>query len=230
MKREFLSFVLLFIAVASKEQTVSYNSSYFVEAYDANGNAFTSKKNPDAEGSPMFFDGWTKGQVRFKNGFLLKEVDLQFNLQYNSPYFRKDSIMYAFVDPIQEFRLFFKTKEGDTVFLFRCGYPETGFNSPASFYQVLADGNNFQLLKYVTKSAQENYQYGQAARKIYKQAEQLYAYDIKRNRIVKVRKDRGALADAITEHSKTITRFAEEKKYKMKSEKEIIELFNLLNQ
>lgn len=220
----------LFLWAASRlySQTVDNNNSYTINAFDVDGKAFTNKKR-DVVGSPMLNPDWGKGIVKFKNGYSLNEVELQFNLVENELYFKKNNITYAFVDPIQEFVLTYTEDNASRISILRCGYPLSGENTNQTFYEVVKDGSIVQLLKKTGKVVQTTNKNGQGTQKEYRQIVQWYVYDVKNARLEPIKKDKSSLKQALPSFTLQIDQFAEEKNYKFRNEEEIIELISSLN-
>ncbi len=134
------------------------------------------------KGSPFFMAEWLKGVVYFKNGKQYNTGDLQFDWVKNELHFRHNGKTCIFVDSVDEFILF-DTGANRQAADFRNGYPAIGLQSKTSFYQVVASGSKFQLLKYWTKVEREIYNYGDAYAKEYSKAADWYIYDVKNNRL-----------------------------------------------
>lgn len=220
----------LFLGGASMlySQTVDNNNSYTINAFDVNGKAFTGK-NKDIAGSPMLNADWGKGIVKFKNGYSLSEVELQFNLVENELYFKKNNITYAFVDPIKEFVITYTEENASHTSLLRCGYPLSGENTNLTYYEVVKEGNMVHLLKKTIKLVQTTNNYGQGTQKEYRQIIQWYVYDVKNARVEPIKKDKNSLKLALPSFASQIDLFAGEKKYKFHNEEEIVELISSLN-
>ena len=58
-----------------------------------------------------------------------------------------------------------------------CLFPSVDDNTPATFYEVLGKGDNFQLLKYTSKRIKESAVYGGAPLKEYVLDDLFYIYD-----------------------------------------------------
>ena len=152
--------------------------SAFIEAYDHSGQPLT-EVNKKITGTTVLNENWGKGHVVLENGFLLNNVELQFDLFANELHFRKDSIAYAFVDALKEFSFEFRDDELVKTVTFRSGYPAIQKKNGDAFYQVLADGPNAQFLNYISKEVREDYVYGGPVKKTYKINEVHYIYDAK---------------------------------------------------
>lgn len=169
--------VLFLVSSELLPQTVNDNNSYMIEAYDLQGRPFTAPGRKSAEGSPMLNDEWGKGQVKFKRGPLLSNVDLQFNLENNELYFRKEGFPFVFVDTVTEFKILYKEKDTNRFVTFRNHYPDGKKTNFLTYFEVLADGKKVHLLKHVYKNIQEKYSYGQQPAKEYVLHESLYVYN-----------------------------------------------------
>ncbi len=231
MKMPILLSYLFFSATVTYAQTVADNFSTngFAEAYDIKGKPFTARNMDDIEGTPMLNDSWEKGQVKFMSGPQLTVPELQFNLFTNQLYFRKDNIVYFFGDPISEFKYQYHDEAGNELAFFRNGYPDNGGKTISTFYRVMADGNNLHLLKYSYKIVRENYVYNGSQKKIYAQMDEWYAYDVKKTAFIKLKMELKYLVKVLPEYADTINKFAAEKKYNLRKETEIAELFGTLN-
>jgi len=227
MKNILTAFSLLFLLHTAYGQTVanSFNGSPFAEAYDINGKPFTSTNNTNIDGTPMLSESWGKGFVKLKNGKQLAVDALQFNLFDNELHFKKDNTEFIFADAVSEFKISYTQDDLDINAVFRNGYPDMGKNTGATFYQVLADGNKLQLLKYSAKSIQDNYSYGGPVRKIYKETNEYFVYDIKNAAIKSISLEKASLIRAAPDFESSINQF----KSKLRSEKEMTAVFNLLN-
>ncbi len=209
-------------------QTVDNNNSYTINAFDVNGKAFSSK-SWDIAGRPMLNPDWGKGIVKFRNGYSLNAVELQFNLVENELYFRKNNLTYAFVEPIQEFDITYTEDNASHNSLLRCGYPFSGENTNLTFYEAVKDVRLVQLLKKTIKLVQTTNNYGQGTQKEYRQIVQWYVYDVKKARVEPIKRDKSSLKQAFPSFAVQIDQIARKKKYKFCNEEEIIELISLLN-
>ena len=133
-------------------------------------------------GTPFFIAEWLKGVVYFKNGKQYNTGDLQFNWVKNELHFRHNGKTCIFIDTVNEFFLF-DTAANSPAADFRNGYPAFGMQTNNSFYQVVAYGARFQLLKYWTKVERELYSYGGAYAKEYSKVADWYIYDVKNDQL-----------------------------------------------
>jgi hypothetical protein len=215
-------------AAAGASNNIIGNTA-FVEVYDNTGKPLTST-NKEVLGSPFLNETWGKGEVRLKNGFLLKNAELQFDLYDNELHFKKDNIAYKFVDSLKEFAMEFKDGEEMQSVFFRSGYPPIEKKYTPSFYQVLADGKKVQLLKYVSKEIREKYNYMAPLSKEYQLSVSYYVYDAVTGTIKNIKLSKNVLIKAMPQYENSIRMFSKKKDYKFNSENEIVQLFIELNQ
>lgn len=201
----------------------------FTEAYDKDGKPLTNV-NKQVFGSPLLNDNWGNGRAILKNGFVLKNLELQFDLYRNELHFRKNNIVYLFVDSIKEFSFEFKDSLEMRSVVFRNGYPAIQKKTGNDFYQVVADGGNVQLLNYKTKEIREQYEYLGPLHKEYELKDAYFIYLVKTGELKSVSLKKSSLLKALPAQAAMINAVADKNNVSLKSEKEVIELFNQLNQ
>ena len=196
----------------------------FIE--DISGRAFTEKGIEDIQGSPFLFNDWNLGIVKFRNRRFAKGINLRFNIYNNQLYFKKDEQQLEFALPVEEFMIR-GLKDTDSVDVFyRCGFPDTEKTTYQTFFEVIADGN-LVLLKYRYKVISSFKPYNQAERKKFEDREQLFVYVDKR--MIKVKKDKESIIEALPQHKAAILSIVEEKKLKLKNDGDMEKLFVELN-
>ena len=198
-------------------------NSFFLNVYDISVRTIIFKNNYDIQGTPMFNKDWGKGTVKFFNGRLLKDVSLQYDAFSNELYFKVDSMVFAFVNPVKEFALEYEEKGKILSALFRNGYPG---NKPAAaniFYEVLQEGARFQLLKHTYKIIRDSYDYSAPLSKIYWPVYELYIFD-KETMMLKSLLNKGSLAEVMPEYAEPIAQLTGSKHYKFRSEKELADI------
>ena len=106
-------------------QTISRPTSVFEESYGQDGKPMTTK-NKVVEGSPMFQEKWFEGKVQLTKGKEFSDALFQFNLATQQLFFKKDSAVFAFTEPLVAFTLN-QTQKGKTLsYQFKNGYPAIG--------------------------------------------------------------------------------------------------------
>ncbi len=196
----------------------------FIE--DINGRAFTNKGIEDIEGSPFLFNEWNPGIVKFRNGRFAKGINLRFNVYNNQLYFKKEEQQLEFELPVEEFMIR-GLKDADSVDVYyRSGFPDTEKTTSQTFLEVLSDGK-LVLLKYRYKAIGSIKPYNQAERRKFEDREQLFIYVDKR--MVKFKKDKESIIEALPQHKAAILSIVEEKKLRLKNEADVVILFTELN-
>ena len=227
--KKLLLFASVFATIAcSSQSSVNGNNSSLSDTYDVAGWPLSAKVRYQIKGSPMLSDNWGNGSVKFSNGRVLKNALLSFNLYSNQLYYKLDEIQFSFVDPINEFAFEYEESGKKRNAFFRNGYPG---NSPAAnriFYEVLAEGPRFTLLKYTYKTLQDYYEYAAALTKIYKQVSEWYIYD-KQVKSLKQVNNKQLLADLMPGQADEIAKLSGDKNYRFRSEKDLLDILSRLN-
>jgi hypothetical protein len=121
----------------------------------------------DTKGSPLLLDNWVKGTVILKNGVRFQDTALNYSLYEDKLYFKRFNQFYIVEGAISEFYL----AKDSSLLHFVAGYPATKITNGTNFFQVLADGSRYQLLKWVRKKIREAYSYGGPTESAYVQQE-----------------------------------------------------------
>ncbi len=200
----------------------------FVEAFDVNGKPLT-EVNKKVAGSSVLNENWGRGEVRFRNGFTFKNMELQFDLFSNELHFRKDGVGYSFVDPVKEFSMVYTENDLLIPVTFRAAYPAIKKNTENTFYKMITAGKNFHLLNYITRQIREQYEYTGPIKHSYQAENAFFVYDVKAGKIREINPGKSALLKALPGYAAAIRTFSEEKNYKLKREVELDELFQYLN-
>lgn len=228
MKNIILTTVAVFSIGYLSAQSGIMGTKPLTETQDANGRPLT-EVNKLIAGSPVLNENWGKGDVIFRNGSILKNVDLQFDLSTNELHFRKNNTVFAFTDSIQEFSMEYIEDDQMKNVTFRSGYPPVLKRTGAFFYQVIAGGDKVQFLKYVSKQIQESQAYAGPTTKEFKLSGTYYAYNVLTNEITAVSLNKSSIVKALPTYTGPIKKIAEERNYSLKTEAEVAALFRLLN-
>ncbi len=159
------------------------NTTAFLPRFDAMGQPFRDVNKNKVKGSPFLNSGVAKGKVHLQNGSYMSGFDLQFDLLRNSVYFLWNDEMYLFPYKVMQCNLSFATDMDSVKYVFRSGYPVTGDQTDSSLYLVVVDGLKFQLLNYIYKKQVNIADYGTSVTSEYKTVEQLYLYDVVKQKI-----------------------------------------------
>ncbi len=222
------SFLAIGFWVAVQAQSISRANSVFEESYGQDGKPMTTKTRL-VEGSPMFLEKWFEGKVVLNKGKEFTDAAFQYNLATQQLFFKKDSTVFAFTEPLVSFTLMHEQKGVKQTYQFKNGYPAIGKWGSNCIYQVLVEGNQLQLLKLEEKKEQEQYVYNQPAKWVYKTQVSWYAYLPATKEIREIKNSLSELAKTLPEFEKEILGFASNKKGKKLDEPTLSLLFESLN-
>jgi hypothetical protein len=171
---------ILFLSCATLPifaQTMTGNAIPSVQFADANGRLLPAS-GAGIQGTPYVFDKFGMGKVVFVNG--MESVDSNLNYSYfdHKLYYTQKNSLYVVNQQAKSFELNSVDKENNKVSKqFMCLFPSVDDNTPATFYELLGIGDNFQLLKYTHKRIKETVVYGGAPTKEYVSDDLFYIYD-----------------------------------------------------
>lgn len=170
---------------------------------------------------------WTPGTVTFKNGAPAMKMPLIFDEFGEKLYYQQGNTTMEFNHPVASFHLML-VNNGDSGYVtFRSAYPPIHKNTGETFYQVMVDGK-YQLLKCKAKTIalyKEDVPEDHRKEQI---REMLYAL-LPGGQMVEIKKDKDYLY-GLPPVGDTIKQVAEAKNLRLKNDKNLIELFELLNQ
>jgi hypothetical protein len=158
-------------------QTIPGNAIPSVQFADANGRLLPAS-GAGIQGTPYVFDKFSLGKIIFVNG--MESVDSNLNYSYfdHKLYYTQKNGLYVVNQQAKSFELNSIDKENNKVSKkFMCLFPSIENNTPATFYEVLGNGDQFQFLKYTHKRIKETVVYGGAPVKEYVIDDLYYIYD-----------------------------------------------------
>ncbi len=170
---------------------------------------------------------WSPGWVRFRNNET-REVPLIFDVYNNQLYFQENGQIMEFLAPIEEFTLKLVQKNDSVLFWFRSFYPAVDKNTQETFYQVLVDGP-FQLLKCKAKTIHLYKDENVPEEKRDYSKELFYAF-LPNNQIVSIQKDKESILKQMPAYAQQVNAVIDNEKLKIKNEKSLTRLFQLLNE
>ena len=158
-------------------QTIPGNAIPSVQFADANARLLPAS-GAGIQGTPYVFDKFSLGKIIFVNG--MESVDSNLNYSYfdHKLYYTQKNGLYVVNQQAKSFELNSVDKENNKVSKkFMCLFPSIENNTPATFYEVLGNGDQFQFLKYTHKRIKETVVYGGAPVKEYVIDDLYYIYD-----------------------------------------------------
>jgi hypothetical protein len=130
------------------------------------------------QGTPYVFEKFGQGKIVFVNGMESVDSNLNYSFVDHKLYYTQKNGLYVVNQQAKEFTLYGVGKDKNNISkLFMCLFPSIEDNTPATFYEVLGVGGNFQLLKYTSKRIKESAVYGGAPLKEYVMDDLFYIYD-----------------------------------------------------
>lgn len=219
--------VLLFFCVYTLLYNPGYTQISALDLRDMSGRPIAAT-NSEIKGSPFLNDKWGTGYVKLGNGRVIKDIFLRFNLFSNELNYKVDEVEFALTENASEFFFSYEEEGISHQVLFRNGYPGAKPATAKLFFEVMADGPRFQLLKRSYKSVSESYGYGSAPVKAYRQESEIFIYDAQLGSISLV-KNKQPLGESVPELAKIIAALPGNENGKFKSEKELVNLFVKLN-
>ncbi|MDQ2752519.1 MAG: hypothetical protein M3R72_05795, partial [Bacteroidota bacterium] len=181
-------------------------------------------------GSPMLNNNWGTGSVAFTNGKQLSNLPLQFNVQKNELYFKRDSTVFGFADKVGAFTMTYQDDGGtQQEVYFKSGYPDNRGKATSFLYQVINDGPNAQFLEGLESNIDQHYVYGAAAKENYVVTAKWYIYNVKKNILFSISRNKRSVEKALSEYKEEIEKYAVDNNVSFNSEKEINQLITSLN-
>jgi hypothetical protein len=225
-------FILFFSCVTLPifAQTMTGNAIPSIQFADANGRLLPAS-GAGIQGTPYVFEKFGMGKVIFVNGMESVDSNLNYSFADHKLYYTQKKGLYVVNQQAKAFELNSVDKENNKVAKqFMCLFPSVDDNTPATFYEVLGKGDNFQLLKYTHKRIKETVVYGGAPNKEYVSDDLFYIYD-------KAAKKMLAMGSALSLKSvkKTLPNYATQmdaymnaNKLNLKKEEDMIQLLQQL--
>jgi hypothetical protein len=156
---------------------ISGNAVPTVQFTDANGRILPAGA-AGVQGTPYVFEKFGQGKIVFVNGMESVDSNLNYSFVDHKLYYTQKNGLYVVNQQAKEFTLYGVGKDKNNISkLFMCLFPSIEDNTPATFYEVLGVGGNFQLLKYTSKRIKESAVYGGAPLKEYVMDDMFYIYD-----------------------------------------------------
>ncbi|MES2006358.1 MAG: hypothetical protein V4450_17705 [Bacteroidota bacterium] len=158
--------------------SVLAKAQFLPDFFDVSGRQIVVNDKHTVTGSPFFDDRWASGKVSFSNGRSLLVAGMRYNLFTGQLICKVEDVEFALTDPIKEFSLNFPEDEITREYVFRSIYPDPPGVTKNQFYEVIASGTHYQLLKHNAKLIKDYYEYGSAPNKSYRPVTELFVYDV----------------------------------------------------
>lgn len=224
-----LAFTLLQTAVLAQSNFDRNLSGGNAFANDINGRPMYLKTEYTADGSPYLYEEYCLAEVTLLTGKVYDNVRAKINLQEKLLIYPLDNGMEMILtSPISKIRFYSIITQGKA-------FPERTFkgygkplNDPGGeIYEVMYEDSASALLKRVAVTYTDSKAYGEATitRSFRRSTSYFAAVPSSGKELVKVEKDPKAVSALFGNKTATIKSFIDQKKFKCKSEDELIEVF-----
>lgn len=213
------------LTVFSLQLSAQVNDKYTM-AYvrDVSGRPVNVEPPSNVDGTPWLVDDWKNGSVMLKKGTLIKDMQLKFDVYRNKLFFLRDGNVYEFADTVKDFYLDYSDRATNGL-VYRSNFPPVDKNTTTTFYELLVDGK-VALLKYRSKSLMEFKEIDMRKVKKYEDKQQYYLA-LPGNRIVKIKRDKKSLFEALPEYTNELTKIIDQQG--LKNEDALITVIEQLN-
>lgn len=227
---QFTLLLMSFGSLKAQRITDQQSTNFMLETYNIRGRAIVNKDALNVDGTPLLNTEWGKGDVQFKSGGLVKDIDLKFNLERNELYYNFNGERYLFNDPVVSFTLKFNEFGKQHVVLFRNGFPLNGRLGSETFYEIIADGDKWQFInfRYAFLSNANSYG-GSSTKQQYTNADEFYIFERTSGKMIRTKKTAAGIIESLPSMKDQITKICSEKKLKMRDNEEVRQLFAALN-
>lgn len=201
----------------------------FKISQDIVGTPIATKPEKTFVGTEYLYDNFIKGHVLQADEKYFNNMDLNYDVMSDRLVFLREGQEMAFKELIKEFQLIKPKTLPVYLEVFRNGFPSYGTYTEKSYYMVLNTGKTIALKKPV-KAIVEVTPYGSArSQKTVVNSELYFIYN--NGQMVKVKKDKKSLLNALSDKKEPLTKFIDDKKLSFKSDEDIqilLEYYNSL--
>lgn len=231
MTKPLFLLVFTFIMSQAMAQTITGNAVPTVQFSDVNGRIVPMGNN-GIQGSPYLFENFGMGILIMSNGMEAIDSNLNYSLFDHKLYFLKNKSMYLVNQPVKSFELNSLDKDNNRlVKIFFSGYPSIENNTANTFYELITEGEMYQLLKYASKYIKESTVYGSAPIKEYTTDHIYCVYDkaAKKMLLVGSTVSLKNLKKTLPEKASQLDQFISSMQLNLKKEADVKRLFEKLN-
>jgi hypothetical protein len=171
--------------------------------------------------------------VYLTNGTNYTDNTFNYSLFDEQLYFIKNNNLFAVTDDIKEFIL---TPSGandinQTTYRFANGYPIVNNAIEKTFYQILAKGTHYHLLKWQHKKIRETYVYGAKAEFEYLHQINYYVFDVASNKMnfIGIKASANNIKSTLSVDESIWKAYLKNQTGNSKDEKSMIDFINYLN-
>jgi hypothetical protein len=228
--KKYLFILLLSCATLPMFAQITGNAIQAVQFADANGRILPAGA-AGVQGTPYVFEKFGQGKIVFVNGMESVDSNLNYSLADHKLYYTQKNGLYVVNQQAKSFVLNSVDKDSKKVSKqFMCLFPSIENNTPATFYEILGNGDNLQLLKYTSKRIKESAVYGGAPLKEYIADDLFYIYDKAAKKMVALGSALSlkAIKKGLPEFTAQIDALLNTNKLNLKKEEDMIQLLQQL--
>lgn len=228
--KKYLFILLLSCATLPMFAQITGNAIQAVQFADANGRILPAGA-AGVQGTPYVFEKFGQGKIVFVNGMESVDSNLNYSLADHKLYYTQKNGLYVVNQQAKSFVLNSVDKDNNKVSKqFMCLFPNIENNTPATFYEVLGNGDNLQLLKYTSKRIKESAVYGGAPLKEYVLDDLFYIYDKASKKMISLGSalSMKAIKKGLPDYAAQIDALLNTNKLNLKKEEDMIQLLQQL--
>jgi hypothetical protein len=207
----------------------SFNSTNLGGGNDAfvygRGIDINSYQYIDVNGSPFLKQAFTPAYVVFKNGAKFSQVPVKFDMLHNEIDFEKDGTLLSMIglDSISY---------PDSIYqnmIFKTGYPSLNKHDTSSIYQVVAQNDKIQLLKYYDCHISVVKSLGFPDKTSFDVDDQYYLFNKATKAFEEVKLNKKSFSSGLVGMGYSKAKLDKDKNIDFKNEKEVADLIRSLN-
>jgi len=207
----------------------SFNSTSITGGNDAftygQGIDVNSPQYNEVNGSPFLKQNFTKAYVAFKNGRKYSDVPVKFDMLHNEIDIEKDKSLISLLEidsisyPDSSYQLM----------ILKTGYPSIKAHDTGSIYQIVAQNNKIQLLKYYHCHIGTIKSLGLPDKTSFDVDDQYYLFNKATKTIKEIKLNKKSFTSAITDMGYSQAEIDKNKNVDFKNEKEVADLISSVN-
>jgi hypothetical protein len=223
-----MSFLFLGFLNQAKAQLLVLVGTKF-ELIGTRGDPYLENPYTVVTGDPYLVNDWTSGFVILDNN-QKASATLKYDINSNIVLFQgKNGETWQLKDNFKGFTLANTNNVLSNLdpLIFDNGFPNKGKQTPATFYQLIADGK-VKLLKYYKKNIDEHREYPSAiTTKTFKAAHAYFVFS--NNQLTEIKPNKKSLLKLFNEHSAEIEVYLKDNNINLKSDADLKKLFTWYN-
>lgn len=190
-------------------------------AREIKGELVKGKRAP-ASGTNYLYEDWRKGLLVLTDGTRIALEALKFDLIKQELYYQQSGNLFLVNQPVKEFHVI--ATEGTRIF--RKGYPSHGRQNEKTFYELLYEDNEWQLLKLIRKTLEEKHEFQVGTKLAYIDLESFYLLRLPVMQWYQVSKDSRSFQPFYAGNEKAVQLFVDTHGRKFENEIAMVQFMN----